>query len=257
MGRRLRCRVCLRLANLQCLLATASPSPDYSGHNGVQILNHSDSHLDTLSPVGFVHPRLAVLFQPLPSDPPPHARCKDKFLVQSAFITPDEEMRTLAEMVSERVQQAVRASLTKDPSLSHTNPGMHFIFLLVPMRQTSPLPNPRDLSTVSSRLSLPPPDHPLIHLFLLQSLLDLLPIVGANGEDQQDRHPGTKGKVRVPTFRGRLRGSERDPRGKRGGARRSKSDGRFGESVVDAIPGDRIGWFGVFCLATFPTTLLP
>ena len=120
MGRRLRCRVCLRLANLQCLLATASPSPDYSGHNGVQILNHSDSHLDTLSPVGFVHPRLAVLFQPLPSDPPPHARCKDKFLVQSAFITPDEEMRTLAEMVSERVQQAVRASLTKDPSLSHT-----------------------------------------------------------------------------------------------------------------------------------------
>ena len=40
-----------------------------------------------------------VLLQPLPQDPPPHAKCKDKFLVQSAFISPDEEMRTLAEMV--------------------------------------------------------------------------------------------------------------------------------------------------------------
>jgi hypothetical protein len=36
----------------------------------------------------------------LATEPPPHAKCKDKFLVQSAFITPDEEMRTLSEMVS-------------------------------------------------------------------------------------------------------------------------------------------------------------
>lgn len=42
-----------------------------------------------------------VLLQPLAAEPPPHAKCKDKFLVQSAFITPDEEMRTLTEMVSE------------------------------------------------------------------------------------------------------------------------------------------------------------
>ncbi|ORY31962.1 PapD-like protein [Naematelia encephala] len=42
-----------------------------------------------------------VLLQPLPADPPPHAKCKDKFLVQSAFISPDEEMRTLAEMWAE------------------------------------------------------------------------------------------------------------------------------------------------------------
>jgi hypothetical protein len=41
----------------------------------------------------------AVLLQPLGTEPPPHAKCKDKFLVQSAFITPDEEMRTLSEMV--------------------------------------------------------------------------------------------------------------------------------------------------------------
>jgi hypothetical protein len=40
-----------------------------------------------------------VLLQPLATEPPPHAKCKDKFLVQSAFITPDEEMRTLSEMV--------------------------------------------------------------------------------------------------------------------------------------------------------------
>ncbi|GFZ43751.1 VAMP-associated protein [Saitozyma sp. JCM 24511] len=39
-----------------------------------------------------------VLLQPLAVEPPPHAKCKDKFLVQSAFITPDEEMRTLTEM---------------------------------------------------------------------------------------------------------------------------------------------------------------
>jgi hypothetical protein len=43
---------------------------------------------------------VVVLLQPLTTEPPPHAKCKDKFLVQSAFITPDEEMRTLAEMVS-------------------------------------------------------------------------------------------------------------------------------------------------------------
>ncbi|WRT63451.1 uncharacterized protein IL334_000356 [Kwoniella shivajii] len=39
-----------------------------------------------------------VLLQPLQQEPPPHAKCKDKFLVQSAYITPDEEMHTLGEM---------------------------------------------------------------------------------------------------------------------------------------------------------------
>ncbi|KAL7419962.1 phosphatidylinositol-binding protein scs2 [Cryptotrichosporon argae] len=42
-----------------------------------------------------------VLLQPLAVDPPPHAKCKDKFLVQSAFIAPDGEMRTLPEMWAE------------------------------------------------------------------------------------------------------------------------------------------------------------
>ncbi|KAK4686107.1 hypothetical protein P7C73_g4023, partial [Tremellales sp. Uapishka_1] len=42
-----------------------------------------------------------VLLQPLAADPPPHAKCKDKFLVQSAYITPDEEMRSLGEMWSQ------------------------------------------------------------------------------------------------------------------------------------------------------------
>lgn len=40
------------------------------------------------------------MLQPLAQEPPPHAKCKDKFLVQSAFITPDEEMHSLAELVS-------------------------------------------------------------------------------------------------------------------------------------------------------------
>ncbi|EIW67846.1 hypothetical protein TREMEDRAFT_44861 [Tremella mesenterica DSM 1558] len=39
-----------------------------------------------------------VLLQPLPVEPPPHAKCKDKFLVQSAYIAPDSEMHSLAEM---------------------------------------------------------------------------------------------------------------------------------------------------------------
>ncbi|OCF59981.1 MSP domain-containing protein [Kwoniella mangroviensis CBS 10435] len=42
-----------------------------------------------------------VLLQPLQQEPPPHAKCKDKFLVQSAYITPDEEMHTLGEMWSQ------------------------------------------------------------------------------------------------------------------------------------------------------------
>lgn len=46
----------------------------------------------------------SVLLQPLTIDPPPHAKCKDKFLVQSAFITPDEEMHTLSEMWSNTEQ---------------------------------------------------------------------------------------------------------------------------------------------------------
>lgn len=41
-----------------------------------------------------------VVLQALAADPPPHAKCKDKFLVQSAFIPPDEEMHSLPEMVS-------------------------------------------------------------------------------------------------------------------------------------------------------------
>ncbi|GMK54234.1 hypothetical protein CspeluHIS016_0108200 [Cutaneotrichosporon spelunceum] len=39
-----------------------------------------------------------IVLQPLAADPPPHAKCKDKFLVQSAFIPPDEEMHSLPEM---------------------------------------------------------------------------------------------------------------------------------------------------------------
>ncbi|CAK9786241.1 VAMP-associated protein [Cutaneotrichosporon oleaginosum] len=39
-----------------------------------------------------------IVLQALSADPPPHAKCKDKFLVQSAFIPPDEEMHSLPEM---------------------------------------------------------------------------------------------------------------------------------------------------------------
>lgn len=33
-------------------------------------------------------------------EPPAGTKCKDKFLVQSAIITPDRETKTLAELVS-------------------------------------------------------------------------------------------------------------------------------------------------------------
>ncbi|WVQ81009.1 hypothetical protein IAT38_003116 [Cryptococcus sp. DSM 104549] len=46
-----------------------------------------------------------IMLQPLLSEPPPHAKCKDKFLVQSAFITPDEEMHTLGEMWAQTEKQ--------------------------------------------------------------------------------------------------------------------------------------------------------
>ncbi|KAK8845329.1 hypothetical protein IAR55_006042 [Kwoniella newhampshirensis] len=41
---------------------------------------------------------VSVLLQPLANEPPPHAKCKDKFLVQSAYISPDEEMHSLADL---------------------------------------------------------------------------------------------------------------------------------------------------------------
>ena len=43
---------------------------------------------------------ILVLLQPLAQEPPPHAKCKDKFLVQSAFISLGSEMKSLTEMVS-------------------------------------------------------------------------------------------------------------------------------------------------------------
>jgi hypothetical protein len=36
-------------------------------------------------------------------EPPINAKCKDKFLVQSAFIAPDDEIKSLGEMVRPRV----------------------------------------------------------------------------------------------------------------------------------------------------------
>ncbi|KAK9898047.1 VAMP-associated protein [Cystobasidium minutum MCA 4210] len=39
-----------------------------------------------------------VLLQPMKEEPPAGTKCKDKFLVQSAIITPDRETKTLAEL---------------------------------------------------------------------------------------------------------------------------------------------------------------
>ncbi|BEJ04709.1 hypothetical protein CcaverHIS641_0205260 [Cutaneotrichosporon cavernicola] len=51
-----------------------------------------------------------IVLQALAADPPPHAKCKDKFLVQSAFIPPDEEMHSLPEMWAQ-VERTNKASI--------------------------------------------------------------------------------------------------------------------------------------------------
>ena len=40
-----------------------------------------------------------VLLQAMKDDPPPEAKCRDKFLVQTVAITADREFSTVAEIV--------------------------------------------------------------------------------------------------------------------------------------------------------------
>lgn len=44
-----------------------------------------------------------VLLQAMKADPPLDAKCRDKFLVQSAPITPDKEFAPIATVVSHRL----------------------------------------------------------------------------------------------------------------------------------------------------------
>lgn len=44
-----------------------------------------------------------VLLQAMKADPPLDAKCRDKFLVQSAPITPDKEFVPIANVVSHRL----------------------------------------------------------------------------------------------------------------------------------------------------------
>ncbi len=46
----------------------------------------------------------AVLLQAMREDPPPDARCRDKFLVQSVAITPDRELANITAIVSDFVR---------------------------------------------------------------------------------------------------------------------------------------------------------
>lgn len=42
---------------------------------------------------------LAVLLQPMKEDPPPNAKCRDKFLVQSAVIPKERDTLLMSELV--------------------------------------------------------------------------------------------------------------------------------------------------------------
>ena len=41
-----------------------------------------------------------VMLQAMKEEPPPPAKCKDKFLIQSTTITPEKETLTLSDIVS-------------------------------------------------------------------------------------------------------------------------------------------------------------
>lgn len=71
-------------------------------HRSTTIIPHSPhtSHPHVRPLFSTCSLRASVLLQPLEQEPPAHAKCKDKFMVASAYISPDEEMKTLAEMVS-------------------------------------------------------------------------------------------------------------------------------------------------------------
>ncbi len=43
--------------------------------------------------------RPKVLLQAMREDPPPHVRCRDKFLVQSVAITPDRDLASITDTV--------------------------------------------------------------------------------------------------------------------------------------------------------------
>ncbi|GAA93790.1 uncharacterized protein L969DRAFT_43860 [Mixia osmundae IAM 14324] len=51
-----------------------------------------------------------VLLQPMKEDPAPGAKCKDKFLVQSAIVTPDKETQALADLWS-HLEKEEKASI--------------------------------------------------------------------------------------------------------------------------------------------------
>lgn len=49
---------------------------------------------------------LPVLLQPMKEEPPVAAKCKDKFLVQSTFISPDKDEMPLQDLVSHQSARA-------------------------------------------------------------------------------------------------------------------------------------------------------
>ncbi|KAK4549714.1 hypothetical protein LTR36_005015 [Oleoguttula mirabilis] len=53
---------------------------------------------------------VSVLLQAMKEDPPPDARCRDKFLVQSVAITPDKEFGTVAQVWS-NIEQTAKSSI--------------------------------------------------------------------------------------------------------------------------------------------------
>lgn len=55
----------------------------------------------------------AVLLQAMKEDPPPDAKCRDKFLVQSVLVTADKEFTNVGSLVS---TQSFAQSTTADQS---------------------------------------------------------------------------------------------------------------------------------------------
>lgn len=49
----------------------------------------------------------SVMLQPLKEEPPLNSKCKDKFLVQSTFITPEKETMALHDLASAKTYAVV------------------------------------------------------------------------------------------------------------------------------------------------------
>lgn len=110
----------------------------------------------------FASEKNPVLLQAMREDPPPDARCRDKFLVQSVAITPEKDLGTVTAIVCEGLPDARGGVLTiqqwqnveKISKGSIEERKIRVVFL--PAEGTASTPQHNNINgTVRSRIILP------------------------------------------------------------------------------------------------------